>query len=232
MQTINTRGIILYRTDFSEADRILNFLTPDHGKIAGIAKGVRKSKSKLAGGIELFSVSELSLIVGRSEIYTIISARLIKHFDNIIRELERTNSAYEFLRILNKATEDRPEPAYFTLLERGLEALDDLTLDPKITSDWLRMQLIKLGGHTPNLQTDCGGEKLGEGVNYRFDFDQMCFDADESGQGKFKANHIKFLRLGFAAAKPQILHKVQNAKEISGQLNPLIQTISQSYIRT
>lgn len=231
MQTINTQGIILSRTDFGEADRILNFLTSDHGKVAGIAKGVRKSKSKLAGSIELFSVSELSLIIGKSEIYTIISARLVKHFDNIIKELERTNTAYEFLRMLNKATEDRPEPAYFTLLEHGLEALDDLMLDPKITSDWLKMQLIKLDGHTPNLKTDCAGEKLAEKGSYKFDFDQMCFDADESGQGRFSANHIKFLRLGFAAARPQILHKVQDAKEISGQLNPLIQTISQNFIK-
>jgi DNA repair protein RecO (recombination protein O) len=58
MKTIVTKGIVLTRTDYGEADRILHFLTPDQGKIAGIAKGVRKSKSKLAGGIELFSVSK------------------------------------------------------------------------------------------------------------------------------------------------------------------------------
>jgi hypothetical protein len=47
----------------------------------------------------------------------------------------------------------------------------------------------------------------------------------------FSANHIKFLRLGFAAVKPQILHKVQNAKEISGKLSPLIQSLIQNFIR-
>jgi DNA repair protein RecO (recombination protein O) len=119
MQAINTQGIILTRTDFGEADRILHFLTPDRGKVSGIAKGVRKSKSKLAGGIELFSISELSFIVGKSDIYTIISARLVKHFDNIVKELDRTSTTYEAIRMLNKATEDSPEPAYFNILQSG-----------------------------------------------------------------------------------------------------------------
>jgi DNA repair protein RecO (recombination protein O) len=123
-RTINTQGVVLSRTDFGEADRIIHFLTPDHGKVTGIAKGVRKSKSKLAGGIELFSVSELTFIVGKSEIYTIISARLEKHFDNITKELERTNVGYETIRLLNKATEDNPEPEYFNLLTHVFEALN------------------------------------------------------------------------------------------------------------
>jgi len=231
MQAINTQGIILSRTDFGEADRILNFLTPDQGKVAGIAKGVRKSKSKLAGSIELFSVSDLSFIKGKSDIHTIISARLVTHYDNIVKELERTNVAYEAIRLVNKATEDNPEPAYFNMLRLAFAALDDLSQDPKITEQWLKMQLIKLAGHSPNLKTDCSGEKLSEGKNYKFDFDDMCFDEDKSRQGRFNANHIKFLRLSLAAAKPEILHKVQNAKEISGDLSPLIQSILQNFIR-
>jgi DNA repair protein RecO (recombination protein O) len=231
MKTIVTKGIILRRTDYGEADRILHFLTPDHGKVTGIAKGVRKSKSRLAGGIELFSVSELSFIVGKSEIYTIISARLFKHFDNIVKELDRTNIAYECIRVINKATEDNPEPAYFNLMENVFEALDNLSLDANITQLWFRAQLIKLAGHSPNLKTDCEGAKLSEKNNYKFDFDNMCFDIDPE-RGIFNANHIKFLRLSFAAAKPQILHKVQSSKKINGQTSPLIHTILQTFVRT
>src|SRR5256885_8858328 len=103
-----TQAIILNRTDYGEADRIISFLTPDHGKLKAIAKGVRKSKSKLAGGIELFSVSEVSFIIGRSEINTIISTRLVKHYGNIVKDLDRTGAAYEFIKSLNKATEEQP----------------------------------------------------------------------------------------------------------------------------
>jgi DNA repair protein RecO (recombination protein O) len=232
VKTIVTTGVVLSRTDYGEADRIIHFLTPDQGKITGIAKGVRKSKSKLAGGIEIFSVSELSFIVGKSEIYTIISARLVKHYDNIVKELERTNIAYECIRLVNKATEDNPESAYFKILEAAFETLDDLSLDPKVTDTWLKMQLIRLAGHSPNLKTDCDGKKLSQEKEYKFDFDNMCFDSEQNGQGIFNSNHIKFLRLGFVANRPQILHKVQNAGELTGQVTPLIQAIFQSFVRT
>jgi DNA repair protein RecO (recombination protein O) len=225
MKTIVTKGVVLSRTDYGEADRILHFLTPDHGKISAIAKGVRRSKSKLAGGIELFSISDLSFIVGKSEIYTIISARLDTHYGNIVKELERTNTGYDFLRLINKSTEDNADSEYFELIKQGLEALDDLSLNPDITALWFRAQLVKMSGHTPNLKTDCNGNKLTESSFYRFDLDNMCFDSDKSGRGEFSASHIKFMRLSFAAIKPQILHQVKDIKEISGDISPLIQSM-------
>ena len=109
MNRIVTKGIVLSRTNFGEADRILSFLTPDHGKIRAIAKGVRKQQSKLAGGIEIFSISDLTFLEGRSEINTLMSSRLDKHYANIVKNLERTTAAYELIRLTNKATEDAPE---------------------------------------------------------------------------------------------------------------------------
>ena len=58
-----TLAIVLRRTDFGEADRIVNLLTPS-GKVSAMARGVRKPKSKLAGGIEVFALNEVVLIEG------------------------------------------------------------------------------------------------------------------------------------------------------------------------
>jgi DNA repair protein RecO (recombination protein O) len=231
MKTIITTGVVLGRTDYGEADKILNFLTPDHGKVSGIAKGVRKSKSKLAGGIELFSISELSFIVGKSEIYTIISARLNKHYDNIVKDLNRTNIGYDFLRMINKATEDNAGPEYFELLSRSLEGLGDNQLDPDVTLLWFKAQLIKLAGHSPDLYTDTNSKKLLKDKEYAFDFDSMHFTDTKSEEGRYNTNHIKLLRLFFASSSPQILHKVQDSKKISGQIVPLIQNLLQNSIR-
>src|SRR5581483_3542398 len=112
MRQFRTQAIILNRTDYGEADRIISFLTPDHGKLKAIAKGVRKSKSKLAGGIELFSVSDISFIPGRKEISTVVSTRLIKHYGHIVKDLNRTNTGYALIKRLDKATEDAPETDY------------------------------------------------------------------------------------------------------------------------
>ena len=70
MKQRKTSAIILRRTNFGEADRILSLLTPE-GKISAIARGVRKQKSKLAGGVEIFALNEVVLIEGKSDIQTI-----------------------------------------------------------------------------------------------------------------------------------------------------------------
>jgi len=48
MPTYSDEGIVLRRIDYGEADRILTVLTLEHGKIGVIARGVRKSQSRLA----------------------------------------------------------------------------------------------------------------------------------------------------------------------------------------
>jgi DNA repair protein RecO (recombination protein O) len=106
---ILTRGIVLSRTDYGEADRILTLLTPDQGKIRLIAKGVRKIKSKLAGGIELFSVSDVTFIRGRGDIGTLVSARLDTHYGTIVKDIERVQLGYDLIKQINKSTEDQPE---------------------------------------------------------------------------------------------------------------------------
>ena len=231
MKQFVSSGIILSRTDFGEADRIITFLTPDHGKVRAIAKGVRKAKSKLAGGIELFSTSHLTLIVGRGEINTLISTRLIKHYGDIVKDLERTNTGYELIKILNKATEDHTEEDYFSLLKDSFEALDDVELDPQITKLWFSMQLLHLAGHMPNLHTDTKGKELKRSGLYNFQFDKMLFQSARQHEGLFSANDIQFLRIGFSGNSFKVLHRIKGVKELAEHCEPLIQTMLQTYVR-
>jgi DNA repair protein RecO (recombination protein O) len=229
MKRVNTRGIVLSRTDFGEADRILTLLTPDQGKIKGIAKGVRKSKSKMAGGIELFSVSEISYIIGKSEINTIISTRLVTHYGNIVKDLNRTAVAYEFLKTLDKATEDHPEEAYFNLLKTALESLNDESINLELIKTWFNAQLLRLGGHTPNLRTDKDNRKLNASQKYDFNFEAVCFQP--SAKGRFGTDQIKFLRLLFSDNHPKSLQRVKDCAGLSLAVQPVVQALLQAHIR-
>ena len=60
MSVERTQAIVLRRTNYGEADRILKVITPQ-GQRSIMAKGVRREKSKLAGGIELFAISDMTL---------------------------------------------------------------------------------------------------------------------------------------------------------------------------
>lgn len=200
-----TKGIILARTNYGEADRILTFLTPDYGKFKAMARGVRKVKAKLAGSTELFSVSNITIIPGRREIDTLASARLVKHYGNIVKDIDRTRIAYEFLKLINKNTQDRPEPGYFNLLQSALAGLDDNQIDPQLTDLWFNLQLLKLAGHAPNFKTDSKNDKLIEDKKYVFNYTKMSLQL--SSAGKIGTNEIKLLRLLASAKAPVKLNR-------------------------
>jgi len=219
----------LSRTDFGEADRIVTLLTLDHGKLRLMAKGVRRVKSKLAGGIELFSISDITFIRGRGDIGTLVSSRLRKHYGDIVKDIERTMLGYELIKQLNKATEDEAEPEYFELLEQTFAALDDPALSLGIIRVWFAAQLLRIGGHTPNLQTEISGEKLAPDTSYEFNFDDAAFA--RHAQGSFRADDIKFLRLLFGGSQPAVLAKVVGGTKRTETVEPLVRFMRQQYIR-
>lgn len=219
MQQLVTLGIVLTRTNYGEADRIITVLTPDHGKLRLMAKGVRREKSKLAGGIELFSVSNLTFIKGHSDIGTLVSARLNRHYGTIVQNLERVQLGYDLIKLLNKTIEDRAEADYFHLLEQAFQALDDPKISTELIHAWFLAQLLRLGGHMPNLQTDAFGEKLDPHATYDFDYDSMAFAKHD--QGQYGADHIKFIRLLFSGTQPRVLQAVKGLEALSEACVPL-----------
>lgn len=229
MNQLNTQGIILSRTDFGEADRIITLLTPDSGKLRLMARGVRRAKSKLAGGVELFSVSDITYIRGRGEIGTLISARLVKHYGKIVHDVTRTMLGYELIKQLNKVTEDEPETEYFTLLEQVFESLDDATISLELIRFWFGAKLLGQAGYSPNLYTDASGEKLTPETSYTFNYDTMNFEASNSGY--YTSDHIKFLRLAFSGNHPKILSQVQGGGELLPELLSATQTLLVNHVQ-
>lgn len=228
MNQRRTTAIVLTRVDYGEADRILTVLTPDVGKLSLMAKGVRKVKSKLAGGIELFSTSEISYIPGRGSVSTLVSSRLIRHYGGIVQDIDRTMLGYELIKLLHKVTEDEPEAEYYKLLEQTFSVLDGQTVSVDFTRVWFSAQLLSLAGHTPNLQTDVAGVKLSAEKKYRFDYDTTAFSDHSSGE--FGANEIKFLRLLFSQNQPDVIAKVSDATKLANVSAPLVQMLRQLHL--
>jgi len=55
-----TQGFILKKADAGEADRLFTVYTKDFGKLELLARAVRKIKSKLRAGLEIFYLSEMN----------------------------------------------------------------------------------------------------------------------------------------------------------------------------
>lgn len=208
---IVTTGIVLTRVDYGEADRILTILTPDHGKLRVIAKGVRKPKSKLAGGIELLSVCELSIMPSRGEIQTLVSSRLVQHYGDIVKDIRRTLLAYDMLKRVNRVTEDAAGEEYVQLLRGSLEGLNEHRLSVELVELWFAMKLLRAAGQTPVLHTDSVGQALVYDRDYVFDFDEMSFRPHEGGP--YGVRHIKLIRIAEAAESASVLLPIKDAHQ-------------------
>jgi len=224
-----TVGIVLARVDYGEADRIITFLTPGSGKLRLMAKGVRRIKSKLAGGVELFSVTNLTYVRGRGDIGTLVSARLVTHYGKIVQNIDRTMLGYGLIQRLDRATEDEPEQDYFHLLEQGFSALDDASISLDLVKLWFTAQLLRLNGYQPNLQTEPDGTKLAADKQYEFSFDDSAFVA--RSDAPYGASTIKFLRLVFSGNTPAALQNVAGVTELVAQTGQLISLFAGQYNR-
>lgn len=207
MNQIRTEAIIVHRTNYGEADRILHLLTPDHGVVSVIAKGARREKSKLAGGIELFTLSDVTIMTGRSEMGTLTGARANKYFMHILDDYAKLQLGYEAIKQIRKAAQIVPEPAFFTLLLECFEALNDPDIPGQLTEAWFWLQLAILLGVGMNLATDDNGEKLVQGERYDYRSEEAVFAKSE--HGRFTTDHIKLLRL-LSAQNPRVAAQVKN----------------------
>lgn len=227
MEKIIAKGIVLARTNYAESDRIITVLTRDHGKQQLIAKGARKIKSKLAGGIELFAVNSISYIGGKSSLKTLVSSKMENNFHGILSDYHRSQIGYYFIKAINDCTEDDCGPEYFDVLCGGLEGLDNSKIDGNVIKAWFGLRLLAILGHQPVLENAADGQKLQNDKKYNFDFSTMSFMYHE--QGKYLANDIKFMRLALSMS-PEALNKIENIQAIATRVSLLLDTMLQPYL--
>ncbi|HKX24570.1 MAG TPA: DNA repair protein RecO [Candidatus Saccharimonadales bacterium] len=224
MQTFRTEAIILRRTNYGEADRILNLLTPERGKLSAIAKGVRKSKSKLAGGLELFATCDVTIMQGKSDMGTVSSARLVKFYGDILKDYDRMQLAYELIKMVNRATETVGESEFYYLLRDGMVYLNELSVDYRIVELWFRLRYASALGVGLNLVQTAQGEALKADQRYNFDFGDMAFSPHPSG--RFGSEQIKLLRLAHAK-DPAILRQVSGLGVVLDDCLWLVRALNQ-----
>ena len=83
-----TQAFILEKTDFQEADQVFTVYTEDFGKLKVLGRAIRKIKSKLRAGVELFYLSEIEFIQGKNH-KTLTDATAIEKLNNVRQDLEK-----------------------------------------------------------------------------------------------------------------------------------------------
>ena len=162
-----TEGIVLRSMDLGEADRVLTVLTPRLGKLRVIAKGIRRPRSRLGGGLEPFSDVHLVLAVGRT-FDVVTQAALEDPHLGLRNDLHSTAAAWYLVELTDRFCEGTADShGAFILLAQGLSALDAGPLDVsrEVVARWFELHLLDAMGFRPELTTclECGAEIEPEG---------------------------------------------------------------------
>lgn len=146
-----TDAIVIKKTKLGEADTILTFYTPDRGKIQGFARSLRKTKSKMAGHLELLTYSRVTFARGRN-LDTITGSQTIDSFIPLKNDFKLMSYALYIIELVNQFTPEHYED--YNIFQLLLETLKNLCQADDIESllRFFEIHLLSEVGYRPQLQ--------------------------------------------------------------------------------
>ena len=129
MPIIKSEAIILKCDDYRETSKIVTFYSLEHGKLRGIAKGVRDTKSKWGGVLQpMAHVNMMYYFKENRTLHLVSGAEYVKSFGQIYDDFEKLETGYRIIELFNKTTEEHHENReLFELLAVILENLNGAT---------------------------------------------------------------------------------------------------------
>jgi DNA repair protein RecO (recombination protein O) len=150
-----TLGIILKKKDWAEADQLFTVYTKDFGKLEILGKAIRKISSKLRSGVEIFYLSEIEFIQGKTH-KTLTDAILIEKFKNLKNNLNKLKVAYKISQVLDiLVSGQEPDKKIWQLLKETFGKLDKLEIENwklEIIYYYFFWNLLSLLGYQPTIK--------------------------------------------------------------------------------
>ena len=147
-----TTGIILRTRPLTETSLIVQWLTPDLGRVATVAKGARRPKSPFRGKLDLFYEADFSFARSRrSELHTLREVVLRDAHGALRENLGWIQQASYYTALVEQTTEtETPLPKVFQLVHACLTRLSRESPTPR-TVFAFELKLLEELGFSPDL---------------------------------------------------------------------------------
>src|SRR6202161_1566483 len=162
---VKTEAVVLRSMRYGEADRILHLYTPARGRVAAIAKCVRRARSRFGGRLGAFIPPALELHEGRGELLTVTGAQTVDAHALLREDPRALDAAARACDAVGRLFEpSEPHPGVFNLLCRKLQLLDQQAgesapIAARAGALAFRLKLLLAAGLAPQLGScaSCGG---------------------------------------------------------------------------
>lgn len=159
MNEVKDDAVVLRTYKSGEADRVVVLWTRAHGKVRVLAKGVRKSTSRLGGNLETLAYVTVDLVATRGEFYVARHVQHREHLATLRSSYSRISAGYAVVEAVDAIPSDGvPDEEIFDLLTRVLLTLDDASFDPALVPASFYFRLLALDGSEPvvDVCVNCG----------------------------------------------------------------------------
>jgi DNA repair protein RecO (recombination protein O) len=169
--TIRTLALVLRTVEVFETSLVATAFTRELGKVSLLAKGARRLKSPLQGGLDLLGVSDMVILTKATEALELLAeAAPVERFPSLRRDLAALYAGYYIAELLSNLTDlHDPHPKLFDAARITLRHLGDAGLRPRRV---LRFELACLRelGVMPSLDqcAQCGGDVRPQGGKVSF----------------------------------------------------------------
>jgi DNA repair protein RecO (recombination protein O) len=122
---VKLQAVVLRSIRYGEADRIVHLYTPARGRLAAIAKGARRARSRFGGRLEPFFRLDMVLHEGRSELLTVTAAQTVAGHARLRGDAGALDAAARACDAVARLFDTgEPHPEVFNLLCNELALLD------------------------------------------------------------------------------------------------------------
>ncbi len=133
MPAVRSSALVLRTWEVFETSTVASLFTRELGKVSGLAKGARRLKSPMQGGLDLLAVSDIVLLhKGSDALDLIIEAAPVERFESLRRDLAALYAGYYIAELLSDLTDFHdPHPRLFDAATVTLRHLGDPGLRPR-----------------------------------------------------------------------------------------------------
>ncbi len=176
MQQILTQGVVTRAIDYGENDKIVTIITPEHGRLSGLLRGVKKVTAKMKFASQPFCFAQFKL-VGRGDLLTVANATEIENFFDITQDYRATVAGSAILEIADSVSLlQEPDKLLFSGLLHALKTLAVTETDPDVVLMRFALGVFKITGYAMNLKTckNCGKALSSDMVRFDADTGEFC----------------------------------------------------------
>jgi recombinational DNA repair protein (RecF pathway) len=153
MPIVKTEAVVLKCDNYRETSKIITFYTQSHGKIKGIAKGVRNSKSRWGGALQSMAIVNVMFYYKETRTLHLVSgAEYSKALNGLFGDYDKMQCGFRMIELVNRATAEMQENTkIYNLLVTSLQMLDSAPKNYINTLFFFKFRLLDLLGFRPDL---------------------------------------------------------------------------------